>query len=166
MLKVSCDLHVGVEMSAKRVGKRIVASLAMEAIMEGIRGYLEELLEPVTPEQLYVAMKKGVNLWDFAPSKVKRRGSTWTRNFRKYQDRLTPALVLEWLHEDRPDLHSLIINMPGGTKWLARMTGDIKERLWPPEEGGLKLVQVPQEEEEPEKPEEPPEEPPAKIKYI
>ena len=140
-----------------------MASLAMEAVLEGVRGYAEELLQSVTPEILYEAIKKDVDLWDLAPSKVKRQGSTWARNFRKYQDRLTPALVLEWLRVDRPDLHNLLINMPGGTKWVARMTEDIKERLWPPEVGGLKLVQeTPEEEALPEQPEET--EP--KVKYI
>ena len=143
-----------------------MASIAMEALLEGIRGYLEELLRPLTPEQLYDAIQRDVDPWEYAPPKVKRRGSTWARNMRKYQDRLTPQLVLSWLHADRPDLHNLIINTgPKGTKWIARMTFGIKEHLWPPE-GGLKRVQEPPEEEAAPPPEEPPEEPPAKIKYI
>ncbi len=152
-------------MSLKRGVKRAVASIAMEAVLEGIRGYFEELLKHVTPEQLYAAIKKGVDPWDFAPSKIKRRGSTWFRQMSKYQDRLTPQLVLEWLHEDRPDLHSLIINMgPTGTRWLARMTEDVKLHLWPPSKGGLKLVQKGVEEEE--TPPEQPEETEPKIKVI
>lgn len=136
-------------MSAKRGVKRVVASIAMEAVLEGVRGYFEELLKHVTPEQLYEAIRKGVDPWDFAPSKIKRRGSTWVRQMRKYQDRLTSQLVLSWLQIDRPDLHSLIINMgPEGTRWLARMTEDVKLHLWPPE-GGLKLIRVALEEEEP-----------------
>lgn len=142
-------------MSAKRGAKRVVASIAMEFVLEGVRGYFEELLKHVTPEKLYEAIKKDVNPWDFAPSKIKRRGSTWVQQMRKYQDRLTPQLVLGWLQIDRPDLHSLIINMgPEGTRWLARMTKDVKLHLWPPV-GGLKLVQKELEEEEtPEEPEE------------
>ena len=147
---------------AQREVKKVVASLAMEAVLEGIRGYLEELLRPVTTDQLYAAIKQDVSPWDFAPSKVKRRGSTWARNFRKYQDRVTPLLILSWLREDRSDLHNLIINMPGGTKWVARMTEDIKLHLWPPAEGGLKLVQAAPEGEAP--PEEQ-EEIPAKVKW-
>lgn len=151
---------------AQRVGKRVVASIAMEAVLEGIRGYLEELLRPLTPEQLYDAIQRDADPWEYAPSKVKRRGSTWARNLRKYQDRLTPQLVLEWLKADRVDLHNLIINMgPKGTKWLARMTFGIKEHLWPPE-GGLKMVQKAPVEEEESPPEESPEAPPAKIRYI
>ncbi|MBA7609125.1 hypothetical protein ES703_16312 [subsurface metagenome] len=149
-------------MSAKRGIKRVVASIAMEAVLEGVRGYFEELLSSVTPEQLYEAIKKGVDPWDFAPSKIKRRGSTWVRQMRKYQDRLTPQLVLEWLQTDRPDLHSLIVNMgPKGTRWIVRMTEDVKLHLWPPE-GGLKLIrETPEEEALPEL-----EETPDKIRYI
>ena len=133
-----------------------MSSIAMEAVLEGVRGYLEELLRPVTPEQLYQAINQDADPWEYAPSRVKRRGSTWARQLRKYQDRLTPQLVLYWIKADRPDLGSLIENMGSkGTKWLARRTESIKEQLWPPE-GGLKLVKeaVEEEEEAPEQPEE------------
>lgn len=142
-------------MSAKRGVKRVVASIAMEAVLEGIRGYVEELLRPLTPEQLYEAIQQDADPWEYTPPKVKRRGSTWAQQMRKYQDRLTPQLVLSWLHADRPDLHNLIINMdPKGTRWLARMTEDVKLHLWPPE-GGLKLIRkTPEEEEPPGEPEE------------
>lgn len=148
---------------AQRGVKRVVASLAMEVVLEGVRGYLEELLKHITPEQLYESIKEDADPWEHAPGKVKRRGKIWARKLRKYQDRLTPRLVLEWLQADRPDLHSLIINMgPKGTKWLVRMTEGIKERLWPPE-GGLKLVQEGAEEEE--EPPEQPEETAPKVKW-
>ena len=138
----------------------------MEGILEVVRGYLEELLRLVTPEQLYEAIQQDIDLWEHVPPRIKRRGSTWARNLRKYQDRITPQLVLFWLQADRPDLHNLIINMDSkGTKWLARMTEGIKMRLWPPE-GGLKLVQETPVEEEASPLEEPSEEPPAKIRYI
>lgn len=154
-------------MSANRRIKRVVASIAMEGLLEVIRGYIEELLRPVTPEHLYTAIQEDADPWEYAPAKVRRRGSTWARQLRKYQDRITPQLVLEWLRADRPDLHNLIINMGSkGTKWIARMTEGIKEHLWPPE-GGLKRVQeTPVEEEEGAEPPEQPEEPATKIRYI
>jgi len=136
----------------------------MEGVLEVVRGYLEELLQPVTPEDLYTAIQENVDPWEHAPAKVRRRGSTWARNLQKYQDRLTPQLVLDWLREDRPDLHNLLINMGSkGTKWLARMTEGIKLHLWPPE-GRLKRVQEALEGEE--EPPEQPEETPAKVRYI
>jgi len=134
----------------------------MEVVLESVRGYFEELLEPVTPELLYEAIQKDINPWEHAPPIIKKKGSTWTRNLKKYKDRITPQLVLDWLKADRPDLHNLIINMgPKGTRWLSRRTELFKEELWP-HEGGLKLVQEgkpvqedPEEEEEPlEQPEE------------
>lgn len=158
-------------MSFKRGVKKVVASIAMEAVLEGVRGYLEELLRTVTPEQLYEAIQQDTDPWESAPSRVKRRGSTWARQLHKYQDRITPQLVLEWIQADRPDLGSLIVNMgPKGKKWVARRTQSIKNRLWP-QERGLKLVhREPEGEQDPhEDPEEPPEEPeetPTKIKYI
>jgi len=143
----------------------------MEAVLESVRGYLEELLKPVTPEQLYEAIQQNVDPWKHAPVKVRRKGSTWARNLRKYQNRITPKLVLSWLQADRPDLHNLIINMgPKGTKWLTRMTESIKEHIWPPEEKLKRVPKAPEKEEElleqQEEPPEQPEEPTVKIKYI
>ena len=143
-----------------------MASIAVEAVLEGVRGYLEELLRPVTPEDLYRAIQEDVDPWDFAPSRVRRRGSRWAREMRKYQDRVTPQLVLSWLQADRPDLHNLIINIgPKGTKWLARRTENIKEQLWS-SDARPQRVPIPHEEEEEilEEPEEI-EEPPAKIRW-
>lgn len=142
--------------------KRVVASLAMEVVLEGVRGYLEEILRPVTPEHLYKAIQEDTSPWDNAPTRVKRRGRIWARKLRKYKDRLTPQLVLEWLQADRPDLHNLIINLgKKGMKWLAKWTEEIKERLWPP--GGLKRVKkAPEEEEPPQQPEKVTE----KIRYL
>ena len=139
----------------------------MEGVLEVVRGYLDELLRTVTPEKLYSAIQQDIDPWENAPVKVRKRGSTWARKMRKYQDRLTPQLILSWLQADRPDLHNLIINMGStGTKWLARRTESIKKQLWPPE-GEPELVQeAPEEEEEGEEPLEQPEETPAKIRYI
>jgi len=140
----------------------------MEGVLEVVRGYLEELLRTVTPEDLYTAIQEDADPWDHAPAKVKRRGSTWAQQLRKYQDRITPQLVLEWLKADRPDLHNLIINMGSkGTKWVARCTANIKEHLWP-HETRLKRTQRDPEEEDPheEEPLEQPEKTPAKIRYI
>lgn len=115
--------------------KQIVASLAMEAVLEGVRGYLQEQLKPVTPEHLYKAIKEDKDPWEYAPRRVKLRGRRWARKLRKYKDRLTPELVLRWLLEDRPELGTLIWNMGAeGRRWLAKWTERIKQKLWPPEE--------------------------------
>lgn len=149
---------------ARRGVKRVVASLAMEVVLEGVRGYLGEQLKPVTPEHLYQAIKEDADPWEHVPARVRRKGSIWARKLRRYQDRLTPELVLEWLKKDRPELGSLIENMGAeGKKWLAKWTERIKERLWPPEPR-LKLVpkEMFEAEEEPEQPEETP----PKIKWV
>ena len=149
---------------AKRGLKRVVGSLAMEVVLESVRGYLEELLKDVTPEDLYKAIQEDEDPWEHAPPKIRRRGSKWARNLEKYQDRITPQVVLDWLKADRPDLHSLIVNMgPKGTKWLTRRTRNFKEQLWPSKRG-LKLVKG-AEEDPHEEPLEEPEEIPAKIRW-
>lgn len=136
-------------MSAKRGLKKVVASIAMEVVLESVRGYLEELLTTVTPEKLYKAIQEDEDPWEHAPPKIKRRGSTWARNLEKYKDRITPQLLLEWLKADRPDLHGLIVNMGSpGTKWVARRTENFKEHLWPSERG-LKLIRRVSEGEDP-----------------
>ena len=145
---------------AKRGFKRVMASVAMEAVLEGVRGYLMELLSDTKPEDLYKAIQEDTDPWDFAPSRVKRVGGKWAREMRKYQDRITPQLVLSWLQADRPDLHSLIINMgPTGTRWRGKRVRRIKKQLWP---AGIKLISAPHEDEE-KRPE--PEESPPKIRW-
>jgi len=127
--------------------KGVVASLAMEATLEAVRGYLLELLEPVTPEHVYRAIKEDADPWDYTQKRVRNRGMYWARKLRRYQDRLTPSLVLEWLRKDRPDLASLILNMgPEGRSWLAKRTQGIKNSLWPPLK--LKLKEMPKTETE------------------
>lgn len=128
-----------------RVLRRVVGSLAMEAVLEAVRGYLQELLKDVTPEHVYQAIEEDADPWEYAPSRVRSRGRHWARKLRKYQDRLTPELVLKWLRSDRPDLASLIINSGRpGTLWLGGRTESIKLNLWPPLKGGLKLVEKPE----------------------
>jgi len=150
---------------AKRGLKRVVGSLAMEVILESIRGYLVEILKDVTPEDLYRAIQEDVDPWEHAPLKIKSRGSSWAKSLHKYQDRITPQLVLDWLKADRPDLHSLIVNMGSkGTKWIARRTRSFKEQLWPSKRG-LKLVKEAEEDPHEEEILEEPEEIPAKIQW-
>lgn len=134
--------------------KHVVVELAMEGVLEAVRGYLDEKLKPVTPEHLYKAIKEDADPWDYADKQVKIRGRRWAQKLRKRKNRLTPELVLEWLKKDRPDLASLIINMGSeGKKWLVRWTERTKNKLWPTKTS-LKLVRAREEAaEEPEEPE-------------
>lgn len=117
--------------------KRVGESLAVEAALEVIRGYLLERLRQVQPEDLYKAIKEDLHTWKVAEDKDRQFGATWAKKFpqiEKYKKYFTAKLVLEWLRQDRPDLASLILNMnPDGMKWLEKDVEIIRQNLWPEE---------------------------------
>ena len=129
--------------------KRVVESLAMETVLEGVRGYLKRLLRDVTPKHMYKAIAEDADPWDYAPRHVKIRGKRWAHKLRKHKDKLTPELVLDWLKTDHTNLATVVIySGPKGKRWLAKWTERIKDQLWPPEkepekkDSSLKLVKI------------------------
>jgi hypothetical protein len=118
--------------------KRVGESLAVEAALEVIRGYLLERLRGVKAEDIYKAIKEDLHTWNVAEDKDRQFGVTWAKKFpqiEKYKKYFTPKLVFEWLRQDRPDIASLILNMnPDGMKWLEKDVEIIKQNLWPKEE--------------------------------
>lgn len=129
--------------------KSVVKSLAVEAILEAVRGSLLEKMKGLTPDDLYKAIKDDADPWKYAGIALKKRGKRWASKLKKYKDRLTVDLVVAWLAEDRPELCSLILNMPEGKQWLARRLEDIKCQLWPEEAAAqpqLKVVEAQKQE--------------------
>ena len=138
-------------MSVKSRFLRIGEELAMEAVLEGVRGYLQELMAPVKPEHLAQAIEEDLNPWRYAGPKVRSRGQQWAQKLRNHSDKVTPDLVLEWLKEDRKDLYQVIVSSgPKGRAWLAKWTRSVKEQLWPTKEPTLVLLQVGEVEEPPQ----------------
>ena len=117
---------------AKRVFERVAEKIATKYGLEILRGYVLKRIEKVTPDDFYQAIKDGKHVWPLTSRVDKRRGKRWARKFAKYEDRLTPEIVLRWLSEDRPDLASVIIHMPKKTsiKWLATEINQIKHEVF------------------------------------
>jgi len=116
---------------AERFLHRVVERLAVRYGLEAVRGYVLKRLEGVTPDDLYLAIKGGRRLWPVIPDPDKRRGRLWSRRFGAYMDRLTTKTVLVWLSQDRPDLASVILNLPPkmGMRWLDQQVADLRRRF-------------------------------------
>jgi len=119
-------------MAAERFIRAVAERLAVRYGLDAVRGYVLKRLERVTPDDLYLAIKEGKSLWTVLPDVDKRRGRIWARRFKKYKDKLTTKLVLMWLAEDRPDLASLILNLPPdmGMKWLDKQVAELRRRFF------------------------------------
>jgi len=117
---------------AERFLRLVVERVAVRQGLEAVRGYVLKRLERVTPDDLYLAIKEGKKLWPVLSDADKRRGRIWARRFRKYRDKLTTKLVLMWLCEDRPDLASVILNLPRkmSLRWLGEQVADLRRRFF------------------------------------
>lgn len=118
-------------MPLKRFLKRVVEKVAVKYGLEVVRGFVLKRLEPVTVDDLYKAVKDGTHTWSVAEEGDRKRGKKWARKFRKHRDKLQHKNVLLWLSEDRPDLASLLINLPEeGIEWLKEDVEIMKKQLF------------------------------------
>jgi len=118
-------------MAAKRFlvafGKRLLLPYGID----GVRGFVLRRIKDVTPDDLYKAIKDGIDdIWNISEERDRRVGRRFARQFEKYQDELTPTRVFKWLAHDRPDLASVIANTPGGFGWLRKAVEKLKEKLF------------------------------------
>lgn len=121
-------------MSTRQRAVRVAQHIVFEGLLEALRASLVEYLSNKTPEMVYDAIKADAELWPEAPLKLQERGRRWVNQVRRFKDKITPQLILDWLKEDRMDIASLIINMgPEGKTWFVRQVNTFKEQLWPPE---------------------------------
>lgn len=84
---------------------------------------MNEQIKDVTPNSLLEAIMKNQDLWGVTPDDTKMTGGTLKRKYGKwlykYADEITTENLLKWLHEDRPELFSIIIN----TEWHGEQLG-------------------------------------------
>jgi len=110
-------------------GKRLALPYGIEAV----RGFVLRRIKDVTPDDLYKAIKEGIDdIWGISEDRDRRVGRRFAGKFKEYQDELTPKLVFKWLAHDRPDLASVIANMPEGRgyTWLKSAVEKLKEKLF------------------------------------
>jgi len=113
--------------ATKRFLKRLALRLALRYGLRVVRGYLLEKIEGVTPSQLYQAIKEGEDI--LLSEHDARYGRKWARKLSRYMGYVNTKTVLAWLSHDRPDLASLIVNTPGGVRWLTRQIEHVKSQL-------------------------------------
>lgn len=118
---------------AKGFLKRVAQKVAVKYGLEVARGFVLKKMEKVTVDDLYKAMKEDIHSWEVADKGTKRKGKRYAKKLRKHKGELTPQRVLQWLSVDRPDLASLILNMPEkeGIKWLREDVEILKNQVYP-----------------------------------
>lgn len=148
----------------KKVARNIMEELAMEGVLEAVRGYLEEKMRTLTPANLALAIDKDADPWEYTPTDVKSKGAQWAQKLRKHSDKVTPQMVRDWLKEDRPDLYHVIVTKgPKGQAWLVKWTSRVKSQLWPVT-GSLVLKASEPPQQPPQREEAPPEPPKGTVR--
>jgi len=112
----------------ERFLKRVLYHLAEPHVLEGLKEYVIERLEPMTPDDLYLAIKEDKSLWSALDERDRRRIRRWGRILREHdlERRVTVGkltkVIITWLSDERPDLASVILNLPAGVgmKWLEK----------------------------------------------
>jgi hypothetical protein len=107
---------------------------AMVAVaLRAAQAWLNEALQDKTPMDCHESIQNNTDLWTVTPGNMKISGLARLKKhktlFKKFFDRINVGLILVWLKEDRPDLHSIILNTEGGVEWLERQVNTIKEYL-------------------------------------
>lgn len=123
----------------KRFGRAVLDSLAAEFGVDVVRGYVIERLSKVTPQQFYDSIQSGnLDIWSATSDVDRRYGARWARKYSHLRDRFTWENVFTWLCHDRPDLASVVLNLPSrasAEKLLREKTEEFKSHLWPQAKG-------------------------------
>lgn len=91
-------------------------------------GFLIESLEKVTPQQVYESIRDNVPLLDTIGVSSKDRRALRDAARHLPASVLSAEGIIKELHEDRPDLVSIVINHPKGVEWLERQVQDIRKQ--------------------------------------
>lgn len=111
---------------------KVAEKLARKYGLEVARGFVLKKMERVTVDDLYKAIKEDVHSWEVADEGTKRKGRRLAGKLSEHKHELTPQRVLQWLSLDRPDLGSLILNMPDkeGARWLKEDVDILRGKVW------------------------------------
>lgn len=125
-------------MTIKDVLKTFAVEAGVQAATAVVRGWLNQQLKDVNPSDLYESIIEDRDLWNITPDKIKQTGrgfkGSFGRMFKKYQERITTQLLLEWMQKDHLALYSTLINTNvtregQGVLWFDRQVFKIKQKI-------------------------------------
>ena len=113
--------------------KKFGEQVAVEAGLAIVRGFLNEKIKNITPNDMCSAIQTNKDLWDVTPDDIRGGGSRLKNRFgiylEKYQSEINTELVLEWIAKDHSDLYSTILNTPDGIPYMERQVEKIKYKI-------------------------------------
>lgn len=118
--------------------KRLFVNLGFEYTLTIVRGWLNDSIGKFTSSELYEAIMEDKDLWEDMPDDMLETAARYKKAFKgifdKYTGEITTELILKWMEEDHPDLHSTIINIdiggrPIGIVWLDTQVNKIKDKI-------------------------------------
>jgi len=113
--------------------ENIVVKTIVRIALRIVRRWLNRTIGKFTVQDLYVAIRENRDLWVATPDNMKRRGQQFKKTYKglyeEHFNQINTKLLLEWLQEDHYDLHSLLINTPGGIAWFSIQIEKIKKEL-------------------------------------
>jgi len=113
--------------------KKFGEQVAVEAGLAIVRGFLNDKIKNITPNDMCNAIQTNQDLWDVTPDDIRGGGSRLKHRFgkylEKYQNEINTELVLEWIAEDHSDLYSTILNTPNGIPYMERQVQKIKYKI-------------------------------------
>jgi len=126
-------------MKLKENVKSFAMNLGVGVAVQIVRGWLNEKLKDVKPNDLYESITNNTDLWNMTPDEIKNQGLGYKKTYgnllSKYKDMITTELLLQWISEDHPELYSTIINVMGpsgepiGILWFDGQVNKIKNKL-------------------------------------
>jgi len=125
--------------AAENSGKTLARNATLTAGAGMVRRVLNAAIGNVTPARLLQAIQKNQSLWREAggdigkiaaclpPSVIQTCMPMYRNALAEYGN--TTNLVLAWLNQDNPALHSVIIKTEGGIDWFDRQVREICEKI-------------------------------------
>jgi len=107
-----------------------------EVMMNAIRGILNQVISPYSPDDMYEAVINDISLWsggedyikslhDKLPKFVTVKAKAIIDDLYKYDVNGIYGVVQTWLFEDHTEIYSVLYNTEGGIDWLYKQIDEI-----------------------------------------
>ena len=116
--------------------KTFFFNFGLEFIRDVIKDFILKRLEKVSAVQLITVIDENKNLWEMIPEEtknnifaIKMKYAHYLDYLKEHQHIITEERIINWLRETRPDLASILINMPTGRLWLKEQKDIILKKI-------------------------------------
>lgn len=108
-------------------------SFSERIALRTIRGLLNGIIGRFTPEELQHYIDHNGSLWGDTSDGMKHLIHTTKNQFytyyRKYFSQITTETLIEWLKEDQPKLHAVILSSQRNHTWFDQQWNTFKKKI-------------------------------------